>query len=88
MEGARAWLIPSVVAAVGIAAFVYGSPYVVPDLGFLTYGFPFTWGVHTTMTIAGPADMWTVNLGYLTIDLISWFVAVVLSAIYARDALR
>ncbi len=67
---------------------LYGSPYLMSDLGFLAYGFPFTWGVHTTLTIAGPADTWSVNLGYMAIDLIGWFTAVILSAIYARDALR
>lgn len=63
---------------VALVAMLYGSIYTVPDLGTVSYGLPLRWGVNTVETIAGPVDRWTVDIPALTIDLVFWFIAIVL----------
>lgn len=72
------------VAAVAIVAMLWGSEYVVPDLGQIDYGFPLRWGSHITMTIIGPVDKWVVDLASLAVDLICWFGAIIIVGLAAR----
>ena len=43
-----------------------------PDNVHIDYGFPLVWSTQTLSTIAGPANLWTVNVSALMIDLILW----------------
>jgi len=38
----------------------------------IDYGFPLVWATHTLSTIAGPADIWKVDITALIIDLAFW----------------
>lgn len=40
-----------------------------PDFVHTDYGFPLAWATHTTVTIAGPVDRWTVKLDLLALDI-------------------
>lgn len=62
---------------VALVAMLWGSTYSVPDLVRDSYGLPLRWGVNTLETIAGPVDRWSVDLTALTIDLVFWFVTII-----------
>ena len=62
-------------AAWGIVAVVsmtYGAQVVMPDNVNTNYGFPRVFAFHTTSTIAGPADIWHVDLTSLAEHLVFW----------------
>jgi hypothetical protein len=61
-----------ILSAVTILALTWGSPVNMPDNVHTDYGFPFDWGTHTTSTIAGPVDKWSVDITALVIDLVFW----------------
>ncbi len=58
-----------------LLALTLGSTYSIPDLTNVSYGFPNTWAVHTTSTIVGPVNLWSVDINALLIDLTIWLVA-------------
>lgn len=70
-------IVNGVIVAVALLAMLWGSTYSVPDLVRVSYGLPLTWGVNTLNTIAGPVDRWSVDLGSLAIDLVFWFVTLI-----------
>ena len=88
MLGLKAWMIPVLVAVVGVIAILWGFEYAVPDLGLSKYGFPLIWGVNTTITIAGPVDRWSVDITALLIDISVWFSLILVSAYISRDVLK
>jgi hypothetical protein len=61
-----AWL------AITFVGLLWGFAYNWPDNVHIDYGFPLTWATNTTSTIAGPADIWSVNLFNLLVDLMFW----------------
>ena len=63
--------------AVTIVALTWGFTYDWPDFVQIDYGFPFVWATHTLSTIAGPADIWEVNITALTTDLLLWLGSMV-----------
>ena len=65
----RSIVIQFTCAILAIIAFTYGTEFSVPDAVSISYGFPFNWGVHELMTIAGPVDIWKINLTNLILDL-------------------
>ncbi len=87
MNGLKAWIIPVLIAVVGIAAILWGLDYVIPDLGISKHGIPLIWGVNTTITIAGPVDIWSVDITALLIDLMVWFSLILVSTYISRDIL-
>ena len=70
-------IVNGVIVAVALLAMLWGSTYSVPDLVRVSYGLPLTWGVNTLNTIVGPVDRWSVDLGSLAIDLVFWFVTLI-----------
>ena len=60
------WLI------VTVFALVWGFNYNFPDFVHVDYGLPLTWATNTLSTLAGPADLWSVNISNLLIDLVFW----------------
>lgn len=68
----------SVSAIVGIS---YGRLVSVPDAVSRLYGLPLNWGVHQLVTIAGPVDIWNVNISNLVIDLAFWFLVLFITRI-------
>lgn len=56
----------------------WGSVFDWPDFYHVRYGLPFEWGRHTLSTIAGPVDIWQVNVALLCIDLVFWLGLMVL----------
>ena len=60
-----------------IVALTWGLTYDWPDFVHVDYGFPFVWATHTLSTIAGPVDIWEVNITALTIDLLLWLGSMV-----------
>ena len=77
----RTLLIQILCSIVAVAAIVYGSKFSVPDAESISYGFPFNWGLHQLMTIAGPVDIWDVNITNLTIDIGFWLLIIIATPI-------
>lgn len=72
----------SILAIIGIS---YGRLVSFPDAESRIYGLPFNWGTHQLVTIAGPVDVWRVNLSYLVLDLVIWFlILLVIPGIVSR----
>ena len=79
-------IIWSVVTAV---ALTWGLNYNWPDNVHVDYGLPLAWATNTTSTIVGPADLWSVNLVNLLIDLVFWLgtmIAVVAATFLKIDS--
>ncbi len=64
-------------SAITIFAVPYGAFYNWPDYVHTDYGLPLAWATHTTSTFAGPADLWTVNVETLAVDLAVWLAIMV-----------
>ena len=58
---------------VTLFALLWGFMYDWPDFVHVDYGVPLTWATNTLSTIAGPANLWEVNISNLLIDLVFWF---------------
>lgn len=58
--------------AITILALTLGTPYNWPDNVHADYGVPFVWATHTTSTIAGPVDLWSVDTQNLALNLVVW----------------
>lgn len=63
---------------VALLAMVWGSAYSVPDLVRVSYGLPLNWGINTLITIAGPVDNWSINLAFLAVDIVFWFIVLLI----------
>lgn len=61
-----------IMLAVTTLALTFGDTVNFPDNVHTDYGFPLDWGMHTSNTIAGPVDRWSVDITSLIIDLIFW----------------
>lgn len=84
----RKLLIQSIVSLVAIIGIAYGRLFSVPDATSRLYGLPLRWGVHQLGTIAGPVDIWNVNISYLVIDLIFWLVILLVLPMITRARIR
>ena len=74
--------------AVTIAALMLGFTYNWPDNVHIDYGLPLAWATNTTSTIVGPANLWSVNLFNLFVDLAFWFgimIAIVAVMLYKTE---
>jgi len=58
---------------VTLFALLWGFMYDWPDFVHVDLGVPLTWATNTLSTIAGPANLWEVNISNLLIDLVFWF---------------
>jgi hypothetical protein len=66
-------------------ALLWGFTYNWPDFRHVDYGLPLTWATNTLSTIAGPANLWNVNISNLLVDLAFWLgilTAVVAALLY------
>ena len=72
-------VIQLIVAVVMVFSLSFGFMYNWPDLQHMKYGIPLTWGTHQLSSIAGPVDIWTVNIVSLVVDLVFWIIILVLS---------
>ena len=66
-------------------ALLLGFTYNWPDNVHVNYGLPLTWATNTISTFAGPADLWSVNVSNLLVDLVLWLgimTAVVATMLY------
>jgi hypothetical protein len=70
----KKFLIQSINSVIAIIGIAYGRLFSVPDARSKIYGLPLNWGVHQLVTIAGPVDIWSVNITYLVLDLIFWLI--------------
>jgi hypothetical protein len=59
-------------ASLTILAVSWGIRYDWPDNVHIDYGLPLVWATHTTSTIIGPMNIWTVNIPSLITDLSLW----------------
>jgi hypothetical protein len=67
------WL---VVTAIGL---LWGSNYNWPDYVHADYGIPLNWATNTLSTIAGPANLWSVNISNLLIDIVFWLAIMIVA---------
>ena len=62
----------------------YGWTTSYPDNLNVSYGFPLRWGTHQLVTIAGPVDVWSVDVAALLIDLVIWLCLVILIPLFVK----
>jgi hypothetical protein len=68
----KTFLFQSIISVTAVIGLAYGRLFSVPDAVSKIFGLPLNWGVHQLVTIAGPVDIWSVNVTYLVLDLIFW----------------
>jgi hypothetical protein len=71
--------IPILVAFFALIAIAWGVRYDWPDNVHVRHGLPLTWGTHTLVTIAGPANIWRVDFVNLILDLVLWLALITAS---------
>ncbi len=64
---------------VTVLALLWGSTYNWPDNVHVNYGFPLTWATNTLSTFAGPANLWSVDVSNLLVDLVLWMGIMIVS---------
>ena len=70
-----------------LAGLLVALHYDWSDYVHTNYGVPLFWATHTESTITGPADIWSVNVTNMIVDVAIWAVlSIVLVA--AIDALK
>ena len=74
----RNTIIQSAVAILAIVMLVFGRPVSMPDNVHTLHGLPLNWGTHQLVTIAGPVDIWRIDMINLTVDLVIWFAMIIL----------
>jgi hypothetical protein len=67
-------LVQGTISIISIIGIAYGRLVSVPDAVSRLYGFPYNWCIHQRVTIAGPVDVWRVNITYLVFDLVFWMI--------------
>jgi len=65
-----------------VAALTYGWTTSYPDNVYASYGLPLRWGTHQLITIAGPVDVWRVDVTSLFIDLVVWLALMVVTPVF------
>ena len=68
MMNNKKFLIQSISSVIAIIGIAYGRSISLPDATSKIYGLPLTWGVHQLVTIAGPVDIWSVNITHFIND--------------------
>jgi len=81
-------IIQSIGSFLAIVALSFGFKVSVPDAVSVSYGFPLNWGLHQLVTIAGPVDIWSININNLIIDLVVWLLLILVIPIIADKILR
>jgi len=78
-----------IMSIVTTLALTVGDVVNMPDNVHTNYGFPFDWGIHTTSTIVGAVDLWSVDVTNLMIDLTFWLgLTVIITAIILYSSKR
>jgi hypothetical protein len=55
-----------------ILSVTWGTRFDWPDNVHVDYGFPFVWSTQTLSTIVGAANLWTVDITVLMMNLVFW----------------
>ena len=83
----RVFLAQLLTATMVLAGLLMAFHYDWPDYVHTNYGVPLLWAIHTESTIAGPADIWSVNVTNMIADIAIWTV-LSLALITVIDALK
>ena len=67
-------------AVMVVAGLLVRFHYDWPDYVHTDYGFPLVWATTTTSTIAGPAEIWQLNLANMAVDVAFWAILSVIVA--------
>ncbi len=67
-------------AILTIIAVSWGIRYDWPDNVHIDYGLPLVWATHTTSTIVGAVNIWTVDISSLIMDLSLWLSIMLIKA--------
>jgi len=59
-------------------AMTWSAKFDWPDYEHINYGFPMVWATHVLNTIAGPADIWLINIPALFTNLLFWLGSMVI----------
>jgi hypothetical protein len=78
-------ILQAVLSILAIIAMSFGRLISMPDNVARLYGLPLNWGAHQLVTIAGPVDMWRVNITNLVLDLVFWMIILLISGIYSEN---
>ena len=57
------------------------------DLEVVSYGFPLFWLFHQVLSIAGPVDVWSIELPILVVNFVIWWV-ISIAIVFAWRKLR
>jgi hypothetical protein len=77
MRSVDGFYIAGVIVAAGWAvaatvAIAWGTFFNWPDFVHFSYGFPLTFATHTTSTLVGAVDTWSLDIGALASDILFW----------------
>jgi hypothetical protein len=64
-------------ATAATVAIAWGTLLNWPDFVHVNYGFPITFATHTTSTLIGPVDEWSLDVGALASDILFWFAGAI-----------
>ena len=78
-------ILQAALSIVAIIAMSFGRLISMPDNVTRLYGLPLNWGAHQLVTIAGPVDVWRVNITNLVLDLVFWMIILLISGIYSEN---
>ena len=73
------YLIQITIGLALILCVAYGRTVSQADNVMELYGFPFVWGSHQTVSLAGPMDDWSLNIWNLWADLGFWVLVLIVS---------
>jgi hypothetical protein len=79
----RFWFILSFLviwAVLTVLTVTWGTRFDWPDNVHVDYGFPLVWATQTLSTIAGPVNLWNVDVTALTVDLALWLAIMLIAA--------
>ena len=78
-------IVTQIVASIlAIIAITYGRLVSFPDAVHRLYGLPFNWGTHQLVSIAGPVDIWSINITNLVINLGFWMLILIVAPLLLK----
>lgn len=81
MDTVKKLIIQGIVGLLTIFAITFGRLRDMPDNFQRLHGLPFIWGTHQLNTIAGPVDIWYINLTNLSLDIFLWLLFLIIAPI-------
>jgi hypothetical protein len=78
LKDSRSIVLNVILSAISVFALTFGIKVNWPDFVHVNHGFPLRWRVHTLSKIAGPVNLWSVNITALALDIAFWLALILL----------